>query len=134
MLYTSRLLLNLNFTSSLYYILFYVNIGNLYFLNTLFMYGFCCPPPLQSLFLAICTHFTSYSFMSRHMSPILIYFSPTSSSSSMLHISPKRIIDARPKWELPCNVGTPTRHTIELCMVIHDTRLIKYWLYVINIF
>ncbi len=79
------------------YFVVYVTIGNLYYFNTLFMYGFWCPPPLQSLFLAICTHFTSYSFMSRHTSPILIYFSPTSSSSSMLHMSPKRIIDAWPK-------------------------------------
>jgi len=40
------------------YFVVYVTIGNYYYLNTLFMYGFCCAPPLQSLFLAICTHFT----------------------------------------------------------------------------
>ena len=30
------------------YFVVYVTIGNLYYLNTLFMYGFCCTPPLQS--------------------------------------------------------------------------------------
>ena len=72
------------------YFVVYVTIGNYYYLNTLFMYGFCCAPPLQSLFLAICTHFTLTSL------PV------------MLH---------------GLNVGTPTRHAIELFMVAHDTRL-----------
>jgi len=36
------------------YFVVYVTISNYYYLNTLFMYGFCCPPPLQSLFLVIC--------------------------------------------------------------------------------
>ena len=40
------------------YFVVYVTISNYYYLNTLFMYGFCCAPPLQSLFLVICTHFT----------------------------------------------------------------------------